>query len=54
VKVTLTFRGREMAYMDQGVQVLQRIASEVADEGAIDQPPTTEARNRMSMVIVPK
>jgi len=54
VKVTLTFRGREMAYMDQGVQVLQRIASEVAEEGAVDQPPTSEARNRMSMVIVPK
>jgi translation initiation factor IF-3 len=54
VKVTLTFRGREMAYMNQGVQVLERIASEVAEEGTVDQPPTSEARNRMSMVIVPK
>jgi translation initiation factor IF-3 len=54
VKVTLTFRGREMAYMNQGVQVLQRIATEVAEEGTVDQPPTSEARNRMSMVIVPK
>jgi translation initiation factor IF-3 len=54
VKVTLTFRGREMAYMNQGVQVLERIASEVTEEGTVDQPPTSEARNRMSMVIVPK
>ena len=54
VKVTLTFRGREMAYMNQGVQVLKRIASEVTEEGTVDQPPTSEARNRMSMVIVPK
>jgi translation initiation factor IF-3 len=54
VKVTVTFRGREMAYMESGVEILQRVAKEVEDAGAVEQPPTQEARNRMSMVIFPK
>jgi translation initiation factor IF-3 len=54
VKVTVTFRGREMAYMNSGVEILDRVAKEVAEEGTIEQPPTQEARNRMSMVIFPK
>ena len=54
VKVTVFFRGREMAYMDAGVKLLNRVAEEVAEEGTVYQPPTRESRNRMSMIIVPK
>ena len=54
VKVTVFFRGREMAYMNSGVELLQRVANDIADEGTVDQPPTREARNRMSMIIIPK
>ena len=54
VKVTVTFRGREMAYMEAGAELLGRVANEVVDEGSVEQPPTQEARNRMSMVVVPK
>jgi translation initiation factor IF-3 len=54
VKVTVTFRGREMAYMDAGVKLLDRIAKEVFDLGSVEQSPTREARNRMSMVLVPR
>jgi len=54
VKVTVFFRGRQMAYMDAGMELLKRVAEEVADEGTVDQQPTRESRNRMSMVIVPK
>jgi translation initiation factor IF-3 len=54
VKVTVFFRGREMAFMEAGVALLNRVAEEVAEEGTVDQPPTREARNRMTMVIVPK
>lgn len=54
VKVSIFFRGREMAFMYKGEDLLNRIAEEVAEEGSIYQPPTREARNRMSMVIVPK
>jgi translation initiation factor IF-3 len=54
VKVTVTFRGREAAYMSAGVDLLQRVASEVEEAGSVEQPPTQEARNRLSMFIVPK
>jgi translation initiation factor IF-3 len=54
VKVTVFFRGREMAYMNAGEEILMRVAQEVSEEGGIEQPPTREARNRMTMVIIPK
>jgi len=54
VKVTIFFRGREMAYKEAGVKLLERVAEAIAEEGTVDQGPTQEARNRMSMVIIPK
>lgn len=54
VKVTVFFRGREMAYMNAGEEMLKRVAEEISEDGAIEQPPTREARNRMTMVIIPK
>ncbi len=54
VKISVFFRGREMAYMNAGEEILMRVAQEVSQEGAIEQPPTKEARNRMTMVIIPK
>ncbi len=54
VKVTVFFRGREMAHMDAGTEILRRVAEIVAEEGSVDQEPSREARNRMSMVIIPK
>ena len=54
VKVTVFFRGREMAYMNAGVDLLKRVAEEISEVGTVEQPPTREARNRMTMVIIPK
>ncbi len=54
VKVTVFFRGREMAFMDAGVKLLNRVAEDVSDDGTVYQQPTRESRNRMSMIIVPK
>ncbi|MCP4681457.1 MAG: translation initiation factor IF-3 [Desulfobacterales bacterium] len=54
VKVTVFFRGREMAHMDAGTKILRRVAEMVAEEGTVDQEPSREARNRMSMIIIPK
>ena len=54
VKVTVFFRGREMAYINAGEEMLKRVAEEISEDGAIEQPPTREARNRMTMVIIPK
>lgn len=53
VKVSVIFRGREMTYMDAGVELLTKIAEEVAEIGTIEQPPTREGW-RLTMVIVPK
>ena len=53
VKVTVIFRGRELAYKSVGVELLQRVAEEVAEEGTVEQPPREEGRN-LSMFIVPK
>jgi len=54
VKVSVFFRGREMAFMKAGDDLLKRVAEEVSEIGTVDQPPAREARNRMTMVIVPK
>jgi translation initiation factor IF-3 len=53
VKVTVIFRGREMAYMDAGREQLLRIAAELEEVGTVEQPPTREGW-RLTMVIVPK
>jgi len=53
VKVTVLFRGREMAYMDQGIALLKRVAEEVEEIGTVEQAPTREGW-RLTMVIVPK
>ncbi len=53
VKVSVIFRGREMAYMDAGKELLERIAEEVAEVGSVEQPPTREGW-RLTMVIIPK
>ncbi len=54
VKVSIFFRGREIAYADAGFELLARVAEEVKDIGTIEQPPTREAGNRITMVIIPK
>jgi len=53
VKVTVVFRGREMAYMASGEEILKRIAEEVVDIAAVEQPPTKEGW-RLTMFLVPK
>ena len=53
VKVTVLFRGREMAYMDQGIALLKRVAEEVEEFGTVEQTPTREGW-RLTMVLVPK
>ncbi|MFZ7111046.1 MAG: translation initiation factor IF-3 [Desulfatiglandales bacterium] len=52
VKITVQFRGREMAYMNTGIDLMKRIADEVGDLGTVEQPPTREGW-RLSMVLVP-
>ena len=53
VKMTIRFRGREMAHQDLGVRVLDRVRDELDEEVKIEQFPRTEGR-LMTMVVVPK
>jgi len=53
VKVTLRFRGREMAHGQLGMLVLQRVQGDVAEVAKVEQHPRMEGR-QMLMVIAPK
>lgn len=52
-KVTVLFRGREMAHTEFGRALLDRMAEMVKDHGVIEQSPRQEGRN-MTMIIAPK
>ena len=53
VKVTLRFRGREMAHQELGVKVLERIRSDLNELVKVEQMPKLENR-QMVMVVSPK
>ncbi len=53
VKVTLRFRGREMAHQDLGLELLKRVEADVAEIGKIESFPRLEGR-QMVMMIGPK
>ncbi|HFE36899.1 MAG TPA: translation initiation factor IF-3 [Gammaproteobacteria bacterium] len=52
-KVTLRFRGREMAHQELGRNLLQRVEKDLEDIGTVEQYPRMEGR-QMVMVIAPK
>jgi translation initiation factor IF-3 len=52
-KVTLRFRGREMAHMELGKQLLERVEKDLEEIGTVEQYPKMEGR-QMVMVIAPK
>lgn len=53
VKVSIMFRGRELAYTEQGLQLLKRIAEETAEFGSVEQQARREGR-QMFMVLTHK
>jgi translation initiation factor IF-3 len=53
VKVTLRFRGREMAHQELGVELLERVKSDVAMLAKVEQEPKFEGR-QMIMVLAPR
>ena len=53
VKVTLRFRGRELAHQELGAQVLDRVRTELGEAAKVEQYPRMEGR-QMVMVIAPK
>ena len=53
VKVTMRFRGREMAHQELGLALLNRVREEVGDLAKVEQFPRMEGR-QMTMVIAPR
>ena len=52
-KVTLRFRGREMAHKELGLELLQRVQADLDEYGTVEQQPQLEGR-QMIMVIAPR
>ena len=52
-KVTLRYRGREMAHQEIGVELLKRVEADLAELGNVEQFPKMEGR-QLTMVIAPK
>lgn len=50
VKVTLRFRGREMAHQNLGRELLERVAEDVKDVGRVENMPKMEGRQMIMMV----
>jgi translation initiation factor IF-3 len=52
VKLTIMFRGREMAHPELGLKILQRVRDDVADFAVVESDPRQDGRN-MTMVLHP-
>ena len=53
VKVTLRFRGREMAHQELGMKLLQRVKDDTAEIAKVESEPKLEGR-QMMMVLAPR
>ena len=52
-KVTLRYRGREMAHQELGMELLKRVEKDLEELGSVEQFPKMEGR-QLTMVIAPK
>jgi translation initiation factor IF-3 len=50
VKITLRFRGREMAHLNLGRELLERVAEDVKEEGKVENMPKMEGRQMIMMI----
>ena len=53
VKVTMRFRGREMAHQDIGMELLMKVQNELAEKAKVESSPRSEGR-QMVMVLAPR
>jgi translation initiation factor IF-3 len=51
-KISVMFRGREIAYVDHGRKLLDRLIEKVKDCGTVESPPKLEGK-RLTMVLAP-
>ncbi len=52
-KVTLKFRGRELAHQELGMEMMQRIETDLAEMGTVEQAAKMEGK-QLTMVLAPK
>ena len=52
VKITIKFRGRELSYQQQGIEILRGAEEDLKDHGIVEQAPKMEGK-QMVMLIVP-
>ena len=50
VKITLRFRGREMAHLNLGRELLERVADDVQESGKVENMPKMEGRQMIMMI----
>ena len=50
VKITLRFRGREMAHQQLGLELLHRVAADVGENGKVESMPRLEGRQMVMMI----
>ena len=53
VKISVIFRGREIAHTDRGFKILTQMSEALTEVGTVEQAPRLEGRN-MSMIVTPK
>ncbi|GAO97429.1 translation initiation factor IF-3 [Caedimonas varicaedens] len=53
VKITMRFKGRQMAHQEIGMEILKRVIDDMGEEAKVELPPKLEGR-QMLMVLVPK
>ncbi len=53
VKISVIFRGREIAHTDRGFKLLAQMIEALAEAGTVEQDPRLEGRN-LSMIVTPK
>ncbi len=52
VKFVIRFRGREISYQNQGLEILKRVENDLVGHGVIEQAPKVEGK-QLSMVVIP-
>ena len=54
VKITLRYRGREMAHQDIGMKLLERVRDELAEQAQVEAMPKLEGRQMIMMLAPPR
>lgn len=52
VKFTVRFRGRELSYQQQGIDILRRAENDIREHGTVEQTPKMEGK-QMVMIVIP-